>query len=109
MQPDVNDMMMRNVQKMQQAMEQLQAELANTTVEGSAGDGAVKISCTGELEFQSVKIKADAVDINDLETLEDLVLAAIKNACEKAKNLGRDKMGRSLNDSGIQLPPGFTP
>ena len=57
MQPDLNEMM-RNVQKMQQAMEALQSELATTKVEGSAGGGAVKVSCTGELEFQSVKIQA---------------------------------------------------
>lgn len=106
MQPDLNEMM-RNVQKMQEVMAKLQGELATATVEGSAGGGAVKITCTGELEFQSVKIKADAVDTNDIETLEDLVLTAIKDACTKAKSLGRDKMGRSMNDSGIQLPPGF--
>jgi len=106
MQPDLNEMM-RNVQKMQEAMEKLQGELATTVVEGTAGGGAVKISCTGELEFQSVKIKADAIDANDIGTLEDLVLTAIKDACVKAKNLGCDKMGRSMSDSGIQLPPGF--
>jgi DNA-binding YbaB/EbfC family protein len=106
MQPDLNEMM-RNVQKMQQAMEKLQGELAATVVEGIAGGGAVKISCTGELEFQSVKIQSDAVDTNDMGILEDLVLTAIKDACAKAKNLGRDKMGQSMNNSGIQLPPGF--
>jgi DNA-binding YbaB/EbfC family protein len=106
MQPDLNEMM-RNVQKMQEAMEKLQGELATTVVEGTAGGGAVKIACTGELEFQSVKIQADAIDVNDTGTLEDLVLTAIKDACVKAKNLGRDKMGRSMSDSGIQLPPGF--
>jgi Uncharacterized protein conserved in bacteria len=58
MQPDLNEMM-RNVQKMQEVMAQLQGELASTVVEGKAGGGAVKISCTGELEFQSVKIQPD--------------------------------------------------
>ena len=106
MQPDLNEMM-RNVQKMQQAMEALQSELATTTVEGSAGGGAVTVSCTGELEFQSVKIKPEAVDPSDIGTLEDLVLTAVKDACQKAKNLGRDKMGNSFSNSGIQLPPGF--
>lgn len=106
MQPDLSEMM-RNVQKMQEAMEALQGELATAKVEGSAGGGAVTVSCTGELEFQSVKIKPDAIDPNDTGTLEDLVLTAIKDACQKAKNLGRDKMGNSFNKSGIQLPPGF--
>ena len=108
MQPDLNEMM-RNVQKMQQAMEALQSELAIAHVEGSAGGGAVTVSCTGELEFQSVKIKPEAIDANDIGTLEDLVLTAVKDACQKAKNLGRDKMGNSFSNSGIQLPPGFGP
>ena len=106
MQPDLSEMM-RNVQKMQQAMEELQSELATTKVEGSAGGGAVKVVCTGELEFQSIKIQPEAVDASDIGTLEDLVLAAVKDACQKAKNLGRDKMGNSFSNSGIQLPPGF--
>ncbi len=106
MQPDLNEMM-RNVQKMQEVMETLQNELAKAKIEGTAGGGAVTVSCTGELEFQSVKVRPDAVDLNDLGTLEDLILTAIKDACQKAKNLGRDKMGNSFNNSGIQLPPGF--
>jgi DNA-binding YbaB/EbfC family protein len=106
MQPDLSEMM-RNVQKMQEVMEALQGELAKTKVEGSAGGGAVTVSCTGELEFQSVKIQPNAIDPNDIGTLEDLVLTAVKDACQKAKNLGRDKMGNSFSNSGIQLPPGF--
>jgi DNA-binding YbaB/EbfC family protein len=106
MQPDLSEMM-RNVQKMQEAMEALQSELATAKVEGSAGGGAVTVSCTGELEFQSVKIKPEAIDPSDIGTLEDLVLTAVKDACQKAKNLGRDKMGNSFSNSGIQLPPGF--
>jgi hypothetical protein len=102
MQPDLNQMM-RNVQKMQQAMLKLQNDLANLDVEGTAGGGAVKVTCTGALEFKSVKIKAEAVDPNDVETLEDLVLMAIKDACEKAKELGQQKMSQS----GISLPPGM--
>lgn len=104
MQPDLNQMM-RNVQKMQQAMQKLQDELAKTPVEGSAGGGAVKVTCTGALEFQAVKIKPEALDPEDPETLEDLVLAAIKDACQKAKDLGQEKMQKSVGN--IQLPPGF--
>lgn len=105
-QPDISEMM-RNVQKMQKVMEELQSELSTTQIEGIAGGGAVKVSCTGELEFQSIKIQPEAVDVNDIGTLEDLVLTAVKDACQKAKNLGRDKMGRSFNSSGIQMPPGM--
>jgi len=102
MQPDLNQMM-RNVQKMQQAMLKLQNDLANQDVEGTAGGGAVKVVASGALEFKSVKIKAEAVDPADVETLEDLVLMAIKDACDKAKQLGQEKMSQS----GISLPPGL--
>jgi DNA-binding YbaB/EbfC family protein len=103
-QPDLNQLM-RNMQKMQQAMERIQNELAVTTVEGTSGGGAVKIACNGALEFTSVKIKPEAVDPNDVETLEDLILTALKDASQKARDLGQEKMGRQL--SGIQLPPGL--
>jgi DNA-binding YbaB/EbfC family protein len=103
-QPDLNQMM-NNVRKMQEAMEKLQAELAQTPVEGSSGGGAVKITCTGALDFTAVKIKPDAVDPADVETLEDLILTAIKDACQRAKDLGEQKMGKQL--AGMQLPPGM--
>lgn len=102
MQPDLNKMM-REVQKMQQAMEKIQNELAAATVEGTAGGGAVKIVCTGAIEFRSVKIKPDAVDPSDVETLEDLVLVALKDACQKAKDLGQQKTSQQLPG----LPPGM--
>ena len=104
MQPDLNQMM-RDVQKMQQAMLKLQDDLAKADVVGTAGGGVVKISCTGALEFSSVKIQPEALDPNDVETLEDLVLVAIKDACQKAKDLSQQKLGQS----GINLPPGFSP
>jgi nucleoid-associated protein EbfC len=104
MQPDLNQMM-ASVQKMQRAYETLQSELASTEVVGAAGGDAVKITCTGTLEFKSVKIKPEVVDPADIETLEDLILVAIKDASQKAKLLGQDKMGQSF--SGIPMPPGL--
>ena len=108
MQPDINQLM-RNMQKMQNEMEKLQSELATTPIEGSAGGGAVTITCTGALEFSAVKIKKEAVDPEDVETLEDLVLMAIKDACDKAKNLGQEKMQKKIGGmaSGMPMPPGF--
>lgn len=102
MQPDMNQLL-RNVQKMQDAVMKLQNELATQEVEGSAGGGAVTIKCTGTLDFKGVKIKPEAADPADIETLEDLVLMAIKDACEKAKELGAQK----ANQSGLNLPPGL--
>jgi DNA-binding YbaB/EbfC family protein len=102
MQPDLNQMK-REVEKMQQAMIKLQYDLANLEVAGTAGGGAVTVTCTGALEFKAVKIKPEAVDPSDVETLEDSVLAAIQDACAKAKELGEQKM----RQSGIAAPPGL--
>src|ERR1700722_18448254 len=103
-QPDLNQML-RQAQKMQEAMQKLQTELSQASVEGSSGGGAVKVSCTGTLDFLAVKITKDAVDPADIGTLEDLVLTAIKDACEKAKQLGEQKTASQLK--GMNLPPGL--
>jgi nucleoid-associated protein EbfC len=103
MQPDFNQLM-RQAQKAQQALEKVQTELAVAEVQGSSGGGAVQVTCTGTFDFKSVKIKAEAVDPADVETLEDLVLTAVRDALEKAKQMGQDKASQSL---GMQLPPGM--
>jgi len=101
MNPDINQMM-QAMQQAQKGVEKAQAELANTTVEGQAGGGAVKITCTGDLSFRSVKIKPDAVDASDLGMLEDLVLTAINDAANKAKESAARKMQ-------AMMPPGMMP
>jgi hypothetical protein len=106
MQPDMNQMLQK-MQKAQEAMAKLQDELNRATVEGSSGGGAVKVSCTGGMDFTGIKISKDAVDPSDVETLEDLVLTAIKDACDKAKKLGEQKMSSQLASMNMQMPPGF--
>jgi nucleoid-associated protein EbfC len=103
MQPDFNQLM-RQAQKAQQALEKLQGELAVTEIEGSSGGGVVQVTCTGTFDFKRIKIKPEAVDPSDIETLEDLVLTAIRDALEKAKQMGQDKASQSI---GMQLPPGM--
>ncbi len=103
MQPDFNQLM-RQAQKAQQALEKLQGELALTEIEGSAGGGAVQVTCTGTFDFKRIKIKPEAVDPSDIGTLEDLVLMAICDALEKAKQMGQDRASQSM---GMQLPPGM--
>jgi DNA-binding YbaB/EbfC family protein len=95
----------KSMQKMQQDMAQMQAELAKTTIEGTAGGGAVVVQCTGAGEFTSVKIKPEAVDPSDVETLEDLVLAAVKDASNKSQQLMADRTNKIT--SGMNLPPGL--
>lgn len=101
--------MMRDAQasmaKMQKDMQKMQEELANTTVEGTAGGGVVKVTCNGNAEFKSVKISKEAVDPEDVETLEDLVLAAIKDASGKAQQMLQQRAGNLTQ--GMNLPPGL--
>lgn len=101
--------MMRDAQKslakMQQDMLQMQQELAGLKIEGTAGGGAVTVVCNGNGEFTKVSIKQEAVDPEDVETLEDLVLAAVKDANTKVQELVQKRAGNIT--SGLNLPPGL--
>ena len=77
--------MMQQLRKMQQEMARVQEELANATVEGSAAGGMVTASVNGEFRVTKLTIKPEAVDPNDVETLEDLVVVALNDAIVKAK------------------------
>lgn len=94
--------MMKQVQEMQAKMAQAQEELANETVEASAGGGMVVATMTGALELRSVRIKPEAVDPEDVEMLEDLVTAAVNEALRSAQDLASRKMGGAT--AGLQLP-----
>ena len=85
--------MMRQAQKMQEAAKAAQEELENTVVEGKAGGGMVVVRLTGKKSLEGVKIKPEAVDPDDVEMLEDLILAAFNEAVEKADELYAEKMG----------------
>jgi nucleoid-associated protein EbfC len=85
--------MMKQVQKMQADMAAAQDALAEATVEGSAGGGMVKVVVTGAGEVQSVRISPDVVDPEDIEMLEDLVLAAVSDGLRRAHELQGERMG----------------
>ena len=85
--------MMKQVQKMQADMAAAQDALADETVEGSAGGGMVKVVVTGAGEVQSVRIAPEVVDPDDVEMLEDLVLAAVGDGLRRAQDLAAEKMG----------------
>ena len=85
--------MIRQAQKMQQEMQKKQEELANTEIIGASGGGMVEVVITGRNEIKAVRIKKEAVDPDDVEMLEDLVMAAIKDAQTKASNLSKETMG----------------
>ena len=94
--------LMKQAQKMQQQVAQAQAELAAAELTGTAGGGLVTVVVTGLGEFKSVTIDPKAVDPDDVETLEDLVLAAIHNAAEAQRELTEEKMGPATG--GLTLP-----
>lgn len=85
--------MMRQVQQMQADMEAAQATLADETVEGGAGGGVVSAVVTGSGELRSVSISRDVVDPDDVEMLEDLVVAAVTDGLRKAQELQTERLG----------------
>jgi DNA-binding YbaB/EbfC family protein len=88
--------------EMQANMEKAQRELAEATVEGKAGGGAVTVVMTGTQELRSVTIAKDAVDPEDVETLQDLVLAAVTDALTKSKELAGQRLGGLTG--GLKIP-----
>ncbi|HEY3007102.1 MAG TPA: YbaB/EbfC family nucleoid-associated protein [Micromonosporaceae bacterium] len=99
--------LMKQAQKMQEQMATAQAELAEAEVTGTAGGGLVTVVVSGTGEVRSVKIDPKAVDPDDVETLEDLVLAAVHNATEAARQLTEQKMGPLAGGLGGLGLPGF--
>ena len=97
--------MMKQVQKLQTQMAKLQEELAERTVESSAGGGAVTAIVTGANEVVEVKIDPATIDTDDIEMLEDLVVAAVNEALRKAQEMVAQEMGKLTG--GMNLPPGL--
>jgi DNA-binding YbaB/EbfC family protein len=97
---DLNKLM-QQAQQMQEDMQKAQEEMAKETVEGTAGGGAVSVRATGTGKILEIKIKKEAVDPEDIETLEDLVLAAVNSALQAAEELAKSKMNvGALGDLG---------
>lgn len=88
-------------QEMQVQMQKAQEEIANEIVEGTAGGGAVTVKATGAGRITEVKIAKEAIDPDDPETLEDLVLAAVNGALAAAEELAKSKLNLgALGDLG---------
>lgn len=94
--------MMKQVQKMQQDMMKLQEELGNRTVESTAGGGVVKVVANGKNEVISIEIKPEAVDPEDVEMLQDLILAAVNESLKKAQEMVNREMGKLTG--GLKIP-----
>jgi len=94
--------MMKRVQRMQKKMMQLQEELAHQRVEGTAGGGMVTAVVDGKMNVVEIRISPDVVDPEDVEMLEDLVLAAINQGQQKAQEKMNEEMGHLTG--GLQIP-----
>ena len=85
--------LMKQAQKMQQDMQKAQTELEEAEVEGVSASGLVKVTMNGKKVLQSIKIDPNAVDTDDIEMLEDLIIVAVNDAYAKADELYKKKMG----------------
>jgi DNA-binding YbaB/EbfC family protein len=94
--------MMKQMQKMQKKMAEAQEELGEQKIEGTAGGGMVTVIVTGHKEVVDVQIKPEAVDPDDIEMLQDLVLAATNDALKKVEELTHNTMGQFTK--GMNLP-----
>lgn len=99
--------MLRQIQKMQNDMAAAQEALAEETVEGSAGGGVVTATVTGAGELRSVHIDASVVDPDDVEMLEDLVVAAVTDGLRKARELSEQRLGAITGGIDLGALGGF--
>jgi len=94
--------LMKQAQKMQQEMGKIQEESKKKTVEASAGGGMVVVVASGAMEIVSIKIEKDVVDPDDIEMLQDLVVAAVNEALRRAQQMVSEDMGKVTG--GMNLP-----
>lgn len=105
-QPNMQQML-KQVQKMQQEMEAAQESLKDEVVTASAGGGMVTVEVTGDLQVKSIKIDPGAIDPEDAEMLEDMVLAAVNEGLRSAQELAASKLGGLAGGLGNLGLPGF--
>ena len=94
--------MMKQIQKMQAKMEEVQKELENKRVEGTSGGGMVKVIANGKQEILEIKIDPEVVNKEDVEMLEDLVLAAVNQARGKSVEIQNEEMAKL--SGGLKIP-----
>ena len=97
---DINKMM-KQVQQMQADMARVQDELANETVEASAGGGMVTVTATGSGEIKAITIAPEAIDPDDPELLADMILGAVNEALRSANDLAQSRLGGMAGGLGL--------
>jgi len=96
--------LLKQAQQMQEQMAKVQDELSHETVDASAGGGMVTVKATGAGEISEIKIDPKAIDPDDPELLEDMVLAAVNEALRSAQALAQSKMGAATGLGNMGLP-----
>ncbi len=99
--------MMKQLKKVQEKMNKIQEELAQKTVEGSAGGSMVTAVVNGKQELLSIKIEKEVVDPEDVEMLQDLIVAAVNQAVKKSQDMMNEEMSKITGGLGLNLPGMF--
>jgi DNA-binding YbaB/EbfC family protein len=97
----MNQNLLRQARKLQEQFAKIQEELEKERIVGSAGSGAVEVTLNGHGKLEGVKVTAAAVDPNDIETLEDLIALAFKDAQAKVAELSSARMGPLAGGLGV--------
>ena len=99
--------MLRQAQKMQEDMATLQEDLDNREYDVSAGGGVVRVKITGKLEIKSIDIEPEIVDPDDIETLSDILVAAVNEAIKKVNDINNEEMSKVTGSMNIPGIPGM--
>ena len=99
--------MLRQAQKMQEDMATLQEELDNREYDVSAGGGVVRVKITGKLEIKSIDIEPEIVDPDDIETLSDILVAAVNEAIKKVNETNSEEMSKVTGALNLPGLPGM--
>ena len=94
--------MLKQAQKIQQDMAKLQEELKERTVEASAGGGVIEVTVSGKQELLAIKLKPEVVDPEDIEMLQDLILAAVNEGLKKSQEMAASEMSKITG--GLNIP-----